>query len=175
MNTKRVLVCSGLLLLLGGIAMLHEQVIRGTETTAQAAGQAAPLAKATGTTDASGVMYFSQQEIAPAFKASLMLYDGVPEKNYRVAVYHRDKGGEVEIHKKDTDVFYIVEGSATFVTGGSISGAKATAPDEIRGPTMEGGVERKLGKGDVIVIPANVTHWYKAVQESITYVGVKVR
>ena len=175
MNLKRVLACIALLSLLTGIAMLQEKAIRGAETAGQATGQAAPMARAKGETDASGLMYFSQQEIAPAFKANLMLYDGVPGKNYRVAVYHRDKGGEVEIHKKDTDVFYILEGSATFVTGGMISGAKETAPDEIRGPTMDGGVERKLGKGDVIVIPAGVTHWYKEVQEPVTYFGVKVR
>jgi|SRR5215470_8418000 len=134
-----------------------------------------PMKKAKGTTDPSGVMYFSRQETEEAFKESLMLSDGVPEKNYRVAVYHRDKGGEVEVHKKDTDLFYIVEGSATFVTGGTIAGGKETAPDEIRAATMQGGVERNIGKGDVIVVPANVTHWYKDVHQPITYFGVKVR
>jgi quercetin dioxygenase-like cupin family protein len=121
------------------------------------------------------VMYFSSEEITPAFKANLMMYDGVPEKNYRVAVFHRDKGGEVEIHKKDTDVFYILEGEATFVTGGTVTGGRETAPDEVRIATMEGGVTRKIGKGDVIVVPANVTHWFKEVEKPVTYLLVKVR
>ena len=133
------------------------------------------MERARGTTDASGVMYFSHDETASAYKENLVLDDEVPKKNYRVAVYHRDKGGEVEIHGKDTDVFYIIEGSATFVTGGMITGGIETARDEIRAPTMQGGVERRLSKGDVIVVPANVTHWYKEVQQSITYFGVKVR
>ena len=135
----------------------------------------ATMKKAKGTTDASGVMYFSNDENAAALKESLVLDDQVPQKNYRVAIYHRDKGGEVEVHKKDADVFYIVEGSATLVTGGTITNGKETAPDEIRVAMMSGGVERKIGKGDVIVIPANVTHWYKEVQQPITYFGVKVR
>jgi quercetin dioxygenase-like cupin family protein len=92
-----------------------------------------------------------------------------------VAVFHRDKGGEVEIHKKDTDVFYILEGEATFVTGGTVTGGRETAPDEVRIAAMEGGVTRKIGKGDVIVVPANVTHWFKEVEKPVTYFGVKVR
>ena len=72
-------------------------------------------------------------------------------------------------------MFYIVEGSATFVTGGAITGGKETAPNEIRVATMQGGVERRLSKGDVIIVPANVTHWYKEVQQPITYFGVKVQ
>jgi len=56
-----------------------------------------------------------------------------------------------------------------------VSGGKEIAPGEIRVATMKGGVERKIKKGDVIVIPAGVTHWYKEVQEPITYFGVKVR
>jgi len=165
---------------IGGAAAIALAIVCGTLAFAKAgagAGQAvqAAIKTAKGATDASGVMYFAHEETAAAFKEPLMLYDGVPQKNYRVAVYHRDKGGEVEIHDKDTDVFYVVEGAATFVTGGTVSGGKEIAPGEIRVATMKGGVERKIKKGDVIVIPAGVTHWYKEVQEPITYFGVKVR
>jgi quercetin dioxygenase-like cupin family protein len=166
----------GLGLLVGSCCFAFLQMHRrpGEVFAAQAAAQSGMM-NVKGATDASGVMYFSHQEISPAFKQAVMLYDGVPEKSYRVAVFHRDKGGEVEIHKKDTDVFYIVEGTATFVTGGTVTGGKETAPDEIRVATMDGGVERKLGKGDVIIVPVNVTHWFKDVQQPITYFGVKVR
>jgi quercetin dioxygenase-like cupin family protein len=172
-QTMRWLVGLGLVVTLCGMVMV------GKQGTVKAIGaQTAPpmvMKKAKGVTDASGVMYFSHDETADALKESLVVDDEVPKKNYRVAVYHRDKGGEVEIHKKDTDVFYIVEGSATFVTGGTITGGKETAPDEIRVATMQGGVERRLSKGDVIIVPANVTHWYKEVQQPITYFGVKVQ
>jgi quercetin dioxygenase-like cupin family protein len=123
----------------------------------------------------SGVIYFPQDQVAAGFSKNNILYDGVPDHNYRVAVYHRDIGGEVEIHKKDTDVFYVLEGSATFVTGGALTSGKDTVPDEVRGPTMAGGVSRTISKGDVIIIPANVTHWFKEIQKPITYFGVKVR
>jgi quercetin dioxygenase-like cupin family protein len=173
---KRTLACWGLLIAIGGFVFLHGAEIRGRRIVANAAGQGATVVEAKGTKDASGVMYFSHQETALAFKQPLAVYDGVPEKkNYRVSVFHRDKGGEVEIHNKDTDVFYILEGEATFVTGGTVTGGKEAGPDEIRIATMEGGVTRKIGKGDVIVIPANVTHWFKEVEKPVTYFGVKVR
>jgi quercetin dioxygenase-like cupin family protein len=170
-TANRTLVCLGLLVTIGAIVLVEGKEIRSSGVAVQAAS----MAKAKGVTDASGVMYFSSEEITPAFKANLMMYDGVPGKNYRVAVFHRDKGGEVEIHKKDTDVFYILEGEATFVTGGTVTGGRETAPDEVRIATMEGGVTRKIGKGDVIVVPANVTHWFKEVEKPVTYFGVKVR
>ena len=170
-TTGRTFVYVGPLLIIGAIVLAEGKEIKRSGIALQAA----PMAKAKGATDASGVMYFSSEEITPAFKANLMMYDGVPQKNYRVAVFHRDKGGEVEIHKKDTDVFYILEGQATFVTGGTMTGGTETAPDEVRIATMEGGVARKIGKGDVIVVPANVPHWFKEVGKPVTYFGVKVR
>lgn len=151
-------------------------------TTSQDPAQQASAAKASTATappavdaDASGVMYFPADKVAQTFSKGATLYNGNPERNYRVHTFHRDKPGEVEVHTKDTDVFYMLEGSATFVTGGTMVGGKDTAPNEIRGTSMDGGVVRQVGKGDVIIIPANVTHWWKEVQQPITYFGVKVR
>jgi quercetin dioxygenase-like cupin family protein len=125
--------------------------------------------------DASGVLFFSNDQLSQSAAQGALLYNGNPDRNYHVQIYHRDKPGEVEVHTKDTDVFYILEGSATFVTGGTILGGKNTAPDEVRGASMDGGVARSLSKGDVIIIPANVTHWFKEVQAPISYFTVKVR
>jgi quercetin dioxygenase-like cupin family protein len=174
-TAKRTVVCVGLLTAVGGF-VLQVKEIGASGIVRNTAEQGAAMAEAKGTKDVSGVMHFSHEEIAVAFKQPLALYDGVPEKkNYRVSVFHRDKGGEVEIHKKDTDVFYILEGEATFVTGGRATGGKETAPDEIRIATVEGGVARKIAKGDVIVIPANVAHWFKEVEKPVTYFAVKVQ
>jgi glc operon protein GlcG len=127
------------------------------------------------TADSSGVIYIPQGQVAPGFSKNNILYDGVPGRNYRVGVFHRDIGGEVEVHAKDTDVFYVLEGSATLVTGGNFTTGKETAPDEVRGQSMTAGTSRTIAKGDVIIIPANVPHWFKEIQKPITYFGVKVR
>jgi hypothetical protein len=57
------------------------------------------------------------------------------------------------VHLKDTDIIYVVEGSTTFVTGGTVVDGKTTAPDEIRGATVRDGATRRLVKGDVIIVP----------------------
>jgi mannose-6-phosphate isomerase-like protein (cupin superfamily) len=53
--------------------------------------------------------------------------------------------------------------------------AKSPNPVSARVASMDGGVVRRLTKGDVIIIPANVPHWFKEIQQPITYFGVKVR
>src|SRR6478752_2426131 len=96
-------------------------------------------------------------------------------QHYKVMVSTRTKGGEAEQHALDTDIFYIVEGSATFVTAGTILGAHETAPNETRGTGLEGGVEQTLSAGDVVSIDAGVPHWFKAVDGRVRYFVVKVK
>ena len=62
----------------------------------------------------------------------------------------RTGGGEAEQHAVDTDILHVLEGSATFITGGVMTGAHETAPGETRGTGLEGGTERTLSVGDVI-------------------------
>ena len=65
----------------------------------------------------------------------------------------RDTEGQVEVHTKDADIIYMLDGSTTFVTGGTMVGGKTTAPDEIRGTSIQGGETRTLTKGDVMFVP----------------------
>jgi mannose-6-phosphate isomerase-like protein (cupin superfamily) len=87
---------------------------------------------------------------------------------------HRSGAGQVEVHDKETDVMYVVDGDATLVTGGTMVGGKATAPGQWRGTDIEGGRPQHLTKGDVVVIPAGIPHWFKQVPQSISYYVVKV-
>lgn len=137
-----------------------------------AATQAAPPTKP----DANGVIFFDKDAVDQGFAKGATLYNGNTEgKNYRVHTLRRDAPGEVEVHTKDTDIFYILDGSATFVTGGAMAGGRDTAPDEKRGASMTGGTTYHLSKGDIVIIPANVTHWFKELQQPVTYLVVKVR
>jgi mannose-6-phosphate isomerase-like protein (cupin superfamily) len=93
--------------------------------------------------------------------------------DYTVSVLTRNMAGQVEIHETETDIFYIMEGDATFVTGGMIIGGKQSRPNEWRGSDIKGGEVHRLTKGDVIVIPAGTPHWFKEVPSSIKYFTVK--
>lgn len=87
---------------------------------------------------------------------------------------HRDKAGQVEVHEKETDVIYVVEGEATFVTGGTMVGGKSTKAGQFLGTDIKGGESHSLTKGDVIVVPAGIPHWFKEVPKSVSYYVVKV-
>jgi glc operon protein GlcG len=93
---------------------------------------------------------------------------------YKVHASRRDGPGTAEIHARDIDIFYVLDGGATLVTGGRVVDGKTTAPDEIRAPSIDGGTTRTVAKGDVIIIPNGVPHWFKEVRGPFLYYTVKV-
>jgi glc operon protein GlcG len=93
--------------------------------------------------------------------------------DYTVSVLRRTAAGQVEVHEKETDIFYVVDGEATLVTGGTMIGGKVSRPNQLLGTDIQGGQTHQLKKGDVIVIPAGVPHWFKEVPQSIQYFTVK--
>ena len=95
--------------------------------------------------------------------------------DYKIHASRREGPGVAEIHTRDTDIAYVLQGSATLVTGGTIADAKETGPEELRGAAIQGGETRRLVVGDVVVIPNGVPHWFKEVQAPFLYYVVKVR
>jgi mannose-6-phosphate isomerase-like protein (cupin superfamily) len=90
-----------------------------------------------------------------------------------IVIAQRRGAGEVEVHEKTNHVFIIVEGEATFVTGGTLVGPKDTAPGQKRAPNVQGGEVHHLTKGDVITIPAKTPHWFKEVPtKTIAYYAI---
>jgi mannose-6-phosphate isomerase-like protein (cupin superfamily) len=90
-----------------------------------------------------------------------------------VILANRRGAGEVEVHERTNHIFIIVEGEATFVTGGTPVGAKNTAPGQIRAASLNGGQTHQLRKGDVITIPAKTPHWWKEVPtKTIAYYAI---
>ena len=120
-----------------------------------------------------GATYFPAAEVDASFAKggpTVLLQAG----NVRVLTPTRMQGGEAEAHATEADIFYVVEGTATFLVGGAITGAHETAPGETRGPSLDGGKPYELKVGDVITIPAGVPHWFKATQGKFRYLVVKV-
>ena len=125
-------------------------------------------------TPSSPVLFFDATRVATSFAGGSVLLDGV-NRNYMVHTSKREKPGGAEIHTLDTDIIYVLQGSATFVTGGNAVGVKVTGPDELRGVRIDGGETRQLVKGDVIVVPNNTPHWFKEVNGTLLYYTIKVR
>jgi glc operon protein GlcG len=135
----------------------------------------APMTNSSAMNGIGPVNYFNSQMVTAAFSKGAVLLDDSDGRNYMVHASHRDKAGLAEIHTLDTDIVYVLEGTATFVTGGTAVDPKTNAPNEIRGSAIEGGESRKLVKGDVIVVPRGVPHWFKEVSSPFNYYVVKVR
>jgi len=107
--------------------------------------------------------------------------------NVAVGVLHRSakpaQQGAID-HAQVTEVYHIIDGSGTFVTGGTITNARAVAADNVittilvgpstSGSGIQGGRSRKVGPGDVIIIPPGVAHWFSAVESDMNYLVVRV-
>ena len=94
--------------------------------------------------------------------------------SYKIQAGRRLVGGKPELHEHDTDILWVTEGSATFVTGGQIIGQTTKSPGELGGESIEGGVTHKVTKGDLIVVPQGIPHWFKEVEGTFLYFVVKV-
>ncbi|HEY1417438.1 MAG TPA: cupin domain-containing protein, partial [Myxococcaceae bacterium] len=103
-------------------------------------------------------------------KGSVLLDRG----DYQVHASRRDAPGKAEVHQIDTDVFYVLEGTATLVTGGKVPDLAPTAPNELRGSRIDGGDVRTIGPGDVVVVPSGTPHWFREVKAPVLYLAVKV-
>ncbi|MBZ5724066.1 MAG: hypothetical protein LAP87_03640 [Acidobacteriia bacterium] len=95
--------------------------------------------------------------------------------NYSFIEVFRKATGQAEFHETQADVFVVETGEATLVYGGQLVDGKTIAPNEIRGTSITGGMEKKIGPGDVVAIPAKTAHWVKVdAGKEIAYFVVKV-
>ncbi len=117
------------------------------------------------------VIHIEHQNVDAVFAKGGFL---LQTNNYKIMAGRRTGPGTVEIHEKDTDIFYIVDGTATFITGGKASEVKEKSPGEFGAREILGGQAQHLVKGDVIVIPKGVPHWFTKTSTPFLYFVVKV-
>ena len=117
------------------------------------------------------VVVLDHAKMADAFSKGMPL---LVNTSFKIQAGRRVMPGQVEIHASDTDILYVTEGNATFVTGGTAVNPKTTAPGEIRAEKIDGGTVHHLTKGDAIVIPAGIPHQFTEVTGTFLYFVVKV-
>jgi mannose-6-phosphate isomerase-like protein (cupin superfamily) len=95
--------------------------------------------------------------------------------NHLVGLSHREGDGSAELHETQTDILIVDTGTATLIVGGTMVSPKTVKPHEVRGPSIEGGVTKEIGPGDIIHIPANMPHQMKIKSGTkFTYTVIKV-
>jgi mannose-6-phosphate isomerase-like protein (cupin superfamily) len=88
----------------------------------------------------------------------------------------RSKDGGAELHEKYADIFVIVDGSATLLSGGELENPTTPSPGEVHGTAILHPATTMLAKGDVVHIPANTPHQLLIPKGgSLTYFVVKVK
>ena len=98
-----------------------------------------------------------------------------PSSESEVVGIRRTTAARSELHANFTDVWYVIDGKATLVTGGTMQDGVETAPGETRGRAITNGDSRDIQKGDYAVIPAGTPHWISNVAgKEILYIVVKV-
>ncbi len=86
----------------------------------------------------------------------------------------RNRSGGGEAHQNYADVFYILDGRATLITGGEVVDPKSTGPGETLGTSVKGGSRQELKAGDVVHIPASMPHqMVLADGDTVTYFVIK--
>jgi glc operon protein GlcG len=150
-NQDEELALAGANALMGGAAKTQDPASSSAKDSSQTA-QAAT--------------FIDSKKVATAFAKGMPLLETA---GYKVHASRRVDPGQAEIHTLDTDVIYVVDGSATLVTGGKAIDTKTIAPNEIRGSRIEGGEEHHITKGDAIIIPNGVPHQFTAVMGELHY------
>ena len=118
--------------------------------------------------------YKSNAELTRALKAGQaspdMLTSPVSlDDRHRINLIKRTKAAGAVAHEGFAELHHIVEGSGTFVTGGTM--VRPTGGQG--GATIQGGVSQHVAKGDVVLVPPGVPHWYKQLDGPITYLEVR--
>ena len=91
---------------------------------------------------------------------------------YSVNLEYRASVGTASLHQSEAELIYVIDGSATLVTGGKLVGEKRTNAENLSGTAIEGGTSRTLAKGDFVMVPENTPHWFSAIDGSVTLMAL---
>jgi mannose-6-phosphate isomerase-like protein (cupin superfamily) len=92
---------------------------------------------------------------------------------YSAGLEYRGSVGTAAVHEKEAEFFYVIDGSATMVTGGKLVGEKRNG-DNLTGTGIDGGSSRNIGKGDFIVVPENTAHWFSTINGTLVLMSLHV-
>ena len=96
--------------------------------------------------------------------------------NHYTMISLRHKNGGAEVHENFSDLFFVVKGKATLLSGGQVQDPKTVSAGEIRGTAVQNGSSTALKEGDFIHIPAGVSHQLLVADgDTFLYFVVKVK
>ena len=93
---------------------------------------------------------------------------------YTASLEYRALVGPAAVHEKEAEMFYVIDGSATLMTGGKLVKETRTNAENLSGTGIEGGTPQSVAKGDFVIVPENTPHWFSAINGTITLMTLHV-
>ena len=91
---------------------------------------------------------------------------------YNVSLEYRAAVANAAVHETEAELFYVIDGSATLVTGGKLTNENRTNTANLSGSGIEGGVSRRVAKGDFIMVPEGTPHWFSAIDGTVVLMSL---
>jgi len=93
---------------------------------------------------------------------------------YTASLEYRASVGAAAVHEKEAEMFYVIDGSATLVTGGKLVNEKRTNAENLTGTAIEGGTSQPVAKGDFVIVPENTPHWFSPINGTVVLMSLHV-
>jgi len=93
---------------------------------------------------------------------------------YSANLEYRGAVGPAAVHEKEAEMFYVIDGSGTLVTGGKLAGETRTNPENLSGTAIDGGSIQNVGKGDFFIVPEKTPHWFSKINGTLVLMSIHV-
>jgi mannose-6-phosphate isomerase-like protein (cupin superfamily) len=91
---------------------------------------------------------------------------------YNVSLEYRASVGPAAVHDTEAELFYVIDGSATLVTGGKLTNEKRTNAENLTGTGIDGGQSRHVAKGDFVMVPEGTAHWFSKIDGTVVLMSL---
>jgi mannose-6-phosphate isomerase-like protein (cupin superfamily) len=91
---------------------------------------------------------------------------------YAASLEYRGAVGPAATHRTEAEMFYVIDGSGTLVTGGKLVGETQTNPNNSSGTAIEGGSPQAVAKGDFVIVPENTPHWFSKINGTLVLMSL---
>jgi len=143
------------LLLVSAGAVAQQPAAANSRTMVSAADVAAMIAKAK-----------VDRKDQPLIAQSMIRLD-----QYNVSLEYRASVGNAAVHETEAELFYVIDGSATLVTGGRLKNETRNGAN-LSGSAIEGGQSRHVAKGDFIMVPEGQPHWFSQIDGTVVLMSL---
>ena len=93
---------------------------------------------------------------------------------YNANLEYRAAVGPAAVHEKEAEMFFVIDGSGTLVTGGKLVGETRTNAENLSGTAIEGGTTRNVAKGDYFIVPEGAPHWFSKINGTLVLMSLHV-